>query len=360
MLKRTLAVIDTHDAGRCLTAHTNRIGQGNIRFIDSRTDKAVTGGYGACQGRTVTQLAHAILNDHTGVKCLASFAGSHGKGIRDESHTLHTLYLVAHTQDGGRHVNTVGHNLYGHVINEIYTLHRTLVLVLTLVVETWHGIVEMRDMCETGLKTSLHVLIFCGGVGNAGQNPLVTAVTSELYGSGQLGCRIPTLQAGRVLHNMHIFVRVGILDTLRHLGTRLLGIEIMSLKVQTQDRRVGLCHHHVARFHGTLYHGDGTAGERGEDTCGTIFEVRLDSHLKGILGTFLEVTTTSAVHMHLDTAGHDIHATGIHEIGTDDGEVTIRHLQNLVVTQDDRTIAQPSLRGKNLTVYNLRQHTLHH
>ena len=77
---------------------------------------------------------------------------------------------------------------------------------------------------------------------------------------------------------------------------------------------------------------------------------------ESILRTLHKITATTAMHVHLDTARHHIHTLGINNIGTDYGQVTIRYFENLVVTQNDRTILEPSLRRKDTSINNLSQH----
>ena len=62
----TLAVVHSHDVGRSLTGHADSVFEGHFGLLHHGTNKAVGGGNGACQSRTVAQLAHAILDDHAG------------------------------------------------------------------------------------------------------------------------------------------------------------------------------------------------------------------------------------------------------------------------------------------------------
>lgn len=84
-----------------------------------------------------------------------------------------------------------------------------------------------------------------------------------------------------------------------------------------------------------------------------MLQMRIYSYTESIYRTFLKITTSTTMYVHLYASWHDIHATGIDQVGSNDGQVTIGHLEDLIVTQDDRTILQPSLRSEYLTVYNL-------
>jgi hypothetical protein len=55
-------------------------------------------------------------------------------------------------------VDSVGYTLYSHVVQQINALYSTLVLVLTLVVEARHGVIEVSHVCKAGFISSLHIL----------------------------------------------------------------------------------------------------------------------------------------------------------------------------------------------------------
>ena len=88
-------------------------------------------------------------------------------------------------------MDAVGHTFDCHVINQINTFHCTLVLILTLVVESGHGIVEMRYMGVSGIERGHHISVFGTSVGNTGQNALAGTILSKLQGAGEFGSRVP-------------------------------------------------------------------------------------------------------------------------------------------------------------------------
>ena len=57
-------------------------------------------------------------------------------------------------------MDTVGNQFDGHAISQIDTLHRTLILVLTALVESGHGVVEVGSMGESSFEGLLDAIIF--------------------------------------------------------------------------------------------------------------------------------------------------------------------------------------------------------
>ena len=332
--------------------------QGNLCLFDHRANQSVSGGNRASQGRTVGQFADAILNDHTGVKGfdILAVCCRNSQSIGNQCHTLHTLHLVHHAQNGGRHMDAIGHAFHRHVIYDIDALHRTLILILTLVVETGHGIIEMSDMSESCIKTSLHVAVVGRCMGNAGQDTLLRTELAKLESSWQLGGCIPSGETGRALHNGDVFIGVGILDPLRALGSCLQGVEVMPLKMQTQDGRFGILHEFGAGFHCLLYHGNGAAAQRGEDAGGSVLHMCIDSHIEGFRRSLLEITSATSMHMNVNKSWYHIHSLGIDDVSSDDGQVTIGNLKDFAVSNDYATIPQPPLWGKYPSIDYLCQH----
>ena len=250
-------------------------------------------------------------------------------------------------------MDTVGNYLYGHVVHQVNTLHSTLVLVLALVVETWHCVVEMGNVSETSLESSLHILVFCSSVCDRGKDTLLGTVLTELQSAGHLGSSVPASQTTAVLHDGDVLIGIGILDALGHLGTCLAGVQVMTLEMKAQDGTVGLCHQLVASGNCLLDHGNGAGTECGKDTGGTVLGMSGTCHTECLFLAFLEVAAATTVDVHLDTARNNIHALGINDIGTDNGQVTVGNLKNLVISKDDATILQPTLGGEDACVDNL-------
>ena len=250
-------------------------------------------------------------------------------------------------------MDTVGNNLHGHVVHQVNALHSTLVLVLALVVETRHGVVEVGNVSEAGLESSLHVLVLCCGVCDRRQDALLGTVLTELESTGHFGSGVPTCQTTAVLYDGDVLVGIRILDALGHLRTGLVGVQVVTLEVQTQDGAVGLCHQLVASGNGLLDHGDSAGTERGIDTGCTILGMSGTGHAECLFLTFLEIAAATTVNVHFNTTGNNVHALGINDFGTDNCEVAVGNLKNLVISQNDAAVLQPTLRGEDACVDNL-------
>ena len=61
-------------------------------------------------------------------------------------------------------------------------------------------------------------------------------------------------------------------------------------------------------------------------------------YTESLFCAFLEVTTATAMDMHLYATGNYVHALGIDDIGTDDGKIAIGNFKYLIVSQDDAAI----------------------
>ena len=70
-------------------------------------------------------------------------------------------------------------------------------------------------------------------------------------------------------------------------------------------------------------------------------------------GTFHKVTASTAVNMNFYSARHDIHAFSVYQSGSYHCQIAVSHFQNLVIAYQNRTVFQPALWGKDLTIYNL-------
>ena len=111
-LQRALAVVDAHDAGRCLAGHAAGVAQRYVGLGHGHVDEAVHRGDGAGQCRAVAELAHAVLDDDSRVEGLVAVAGGDGQGVGDQCGALHAFHAVNQAQDGDGHVNAVGNHLH--------------------------------------------------------------------------------------------------------------------------------------------------------------------------------------------------------------------------------------------------------
>ena len=256
-------------------------------------------------------------------------------------------------QDGRRHMDTVGYHFYGHVVHQVDTFYRAFVLVFAALVETRHGVIEVSGMGIAGIITGVDVLEFGLCMSYGSQNTFRCDVFGELHGSWQFGSGIPTLDAVGFFQQRDVFFRIRVLDVFRHLAAGHLHVEIMSFQVKSEYRAVRFTHQFFGSSRCGADHRDGRRREGREDTGSTVFHVGMDGGAECIFGSFHKVTATSSVYMDFDTARYNVHAFGINQCGSDNGQVTICHFQNLVVTDQDRPVFQPALRGQDAGIYYL-------
>ena len=129
-----------------------------------------------------------------------------------------------------------------------------------------------------------------------------------------------------MLNNRNVLVGIGILQPSLYLSTRLIGVEIVALEMQTHNRAVLLLHQLITGLYSLLYHRYSTTAQRWEDTGGTIFGMCLNGSAESLFRSFLEVGSATAMHMHLYESGHNIHTFGIYEFSPDDCQVTVGYL----------------------------------
>ena len=80
----------------------------------------------------------------------------------------------------------------------------------------------------------------------------------------------------------------------------------------------------------------------------------IDMHVHGGGGRDFQEGTPEAFKTAVEAhAKHGTHAFGVDEVCSDDGQIAVRHFQNLVISQNDATVLEPSLRCQNLTIYDL-------
>ena len=80
-------------------------------------------------------------------------------------------------------MDAVGNNLNSHVVNQIYALHSTFVLVFATFVETGHRIVEMGGVAIAVFPCRQNVLKLSLGVGNRSKYALAAYIFAELHGA---------------------------------------------------------------------------------------------------------------------------------------------------------------------------------
>ena len=76
-------------------------------------------------------------------------------------------------------------------------------------------------------------------------------------------------------------------------------------------------------------------------------------YAEGFFISFLEVAATAAVYVHLDAAGHYVHAFCVDYFCAYYGKVAVGDLKYLVVAYDDAAVFQPPLGGEYATVDDL-------
>ena len=193
-----------------------------------RTDQAVHRGDTTRQGRAVGQLTHAILDDDTGIESDLAITGSASQGIRDQTSAFHTFYLIDQTKDRRRHMDTIRNDLDGHIIEQIDTFHRSLILILAAFMEARHGVIEMGGVGITYLISGQDILKLGLGMPYRGEYAFRGDIFTELHRSRKFRSGVPALDAMRFLQQRDIFLGIGILDILRDLSTSHFHIEIMS------------------------------------------------------------------------------------------------------------------------------------
>lgn len=142
------AVVDTHDLRGGFGGHTHGILEWYVGLLHESADEAVHCGDAAGEGRAVGELADTVFDNHTGVECSGIFGACTCEGIGDDAGAFHTLHLVDETQYGGGHMDAVGHDLYGHVVDEVDALYGAFIFVFAALVEAGHGVVEV---CGVGI-----------------------------------------------------------------------------------------------------------------------------------------------------------------------------------------------------------------
>ena len=151
-------------------------------------------------------------------------------------------------------MNAVSNQLNGHIVEQIDTLDRTLILVLATLVETGHSVVEVGCVRVACVVSSQHIAILSLGVADRCQNTLRGDVATELDCTRQLGSSVPTLDAVGLFEQRNILIGIGVLDVLGQLTTGHYHIEIVAFEVQTHNGAILLSHQLFGRSHRSADH----------------------------------------------------------------------------------------------------------
>ena len=247
----------------------------------------------------------------------------------------------------------VGYYLDRHVIDEINALHRALVFVLPVLVESGHSVVEVGGVGESYLVGGSHVVVFGLRVGYAGQYTVLHARAAELDGARKLRSLVPSLDDACVVEQMVVIVGVRILDVLGELAAGHLHVEVRALEMQSEHGAVGLGHELLRRIGCRLDHRHRRGGKRGENGGRAVVHVSADGRVEGFLRALHKVAPATAVHMDIDAAGHYVAALGVEGARALDVELVVADLYYLVAVDNDRPAFHPALRGKYPSVQYL-------
>ena len=89
-----------------------------------------------------------------------------------------------------------------------------------------------------------------------------------------------------------------------------------------------------------------------------MFHVCLDCTAESLLGAFHEVAAATAMDVDLNTTGNNVHALCVDYFCANYSKVAICNFKNLVITDDNRTILQPTLWSQDFTIDNLLKHNI--
>ncbi len=157
-------------------------------------------------------------------------------------------------------MNTIGHDLNGHIIEQIDTFHRSLIFILAAFMETRHGVIEMGSMGITYLIGGQDILKLGLGMPYRGEYAFRGDIFTELHRSRKFRSGVPALDTMRFLQQRDIFLGIGILDVLRDLAAGHFHIEIMSFQMKPQNRAIFLGHQFLGSLGGGTDHRDGRRG----------------------------------------------------------------------------------------------------
>ena len=108
--------------------------------------------------------------------------------------------------------------------------------------------------------------------------------------------------------------------------------------MQAHNRTVGFLHQLVTGFYRLIDHRNRTTAQRWKDTGGSVLGMSLNSCAESLFRSFLEVSSPTAVHVHLYESGHNIHAFGINEFRPDDCQIAVGDFKYFAVAQNDTTV----------------------
>ena len=84
-----------------------------------------------------------------------------------------------------------------------------------------------------------------------------------------------------------------------------------------------------------------------------MLQMSIDTCTKSILRGFNEVSTASAMSVHINAAGNDIASLGIDDFGSYNVEVDVRDSPDLVAVRNDGAAIKPSFRCEDATIDKL-------
>ena len=204
----------------------------------------------------VGQLTYSVFDNNTRVESFFAVTVGASKGICNQAGSFYTFYFIYKSQDSRRYMDSIGYYFYGHIIQQINTFDCTFILVFSALVETGHCIVEVGGMGISGFICRTDVFKFGLCMCHGRENAFGSNIFSELHGSRKFRSGVPALDAMILFYDRNIFIRIRVLDVLGNLSSCHFHVQVMTFKVQSQNRAVFLFHQFGAGFSSLLDHGD--------------------------------------------------------------------------------------------------------
>ena len=89
-----------------------------------------------------------------------------------------------------------------------------------------------------------------------------------------------------------------------------------------------------------------------------MLQMRPHDGFESIGSRFGKIASGTSVDVHGNESRNDEHSLCVDDLGANNGKVAVGYFQYFPVTDKDRAVFQPALRGKDMTIYNLCQHNL--
>ena len=250
-------------------------------------------------------------------------------------------------------MDAVGDEFDGHAVGQVDAFHSALVLVFAAFVEARHGVVEVGGVGKSGFVGGTDAVVFGFGVRYGCQYAFFAQVACEFQRSGQFGRSVPAADATGAFYKLAVFLFVNLFHLVGKLLTCHFPVEVGAFDVKSQHGAVRFCHEPLAHLGGLMQLVERRRGNGGVEARCAMSEVCVDDAAERFFGTFVEVVSATAVRVHADEAGHDVHAFGVDETCADKGEVAVGHFKDFSVTHQDGTFIQPALRGEYASIDNL-------